>query len=1294
MAPPSGDVSIEDLIEDLSLHHVLLQSLEESRPDDIENKEELMEAIKSLEQQLARLRGERPDGNRDRSSSAVPPRSHPGSSHGLLQVDGGFDDNATDPFSIPRWGGSQQAPISNVRNSPPSQYHGQMPYSDTSRLLQPLPTRKRQYRDIDAGYMAEASEPASKRTTPMYPRSVSSTPAASVSSAGNGDGPRSPGDALDASNELQQLLGLDSLDTLRDMQRHQQEAEKWLEERREQERRDEELARKLQNGWNDAPAHPMTSSSPAPSHATLDSFAMPPPRSQGLDRTGCDARRELPSFDPPDFFAPGSHRSRTPSVSRQPIESIPVDDMSMRRPPSASQFDSSDSDIAEITPRDFERSVRQPWRPPPPGGAVSKDINTSNGYPSYSWNAQQHNNPDIRSSSSNATMPQYVYGGDSNPAVSQNSWYGPNVLQNTMARLNEARKNLFDNASHMYNTFSGPSSSNSFGQYYGDIMSTFSSFGGNSEEYDYLRDRYRDLYNDFSSDPKKTTEEIKQLLETIRPDMELAMTGQEGTPDALKYPLMKHQTLGLAWMKSMEESEQKGGILADDMGLGKTIQALSLIVSRPSSDPERKTTLIIAPVALMQQWKREIERMLRPGKYQLSIYVLHGDKRAVKYKDLKKYDVVLTTFGTMASEFKRREEWDDRRRRNANISADAYSLPILGPGSKWYRTVIDEAQCIKNRNTKAALASCCIDSTYRWCMSGTPMMNNVSELHSLLRFLRIRPYCELERFNAVFTRPLKSASTSAQNKAMQQLQVLLKAVLLRRTKTSQIDGKPILQLPSRITEEVHAVFSNDEQELYQALETRTQLQFNKYLKAGTVGRNYSNVLVLLLRLRQACCHPHLLSDFSVDVNASTGELDLIANAKEFGKEVVIRLKDNENLECPVCIDAVENPIIFFPCGHSTCAECFARISDPALAVRLGHDGSVDVKCPNCRSKVDPKKVTDHVSFRKVHYPEEGGGDAEGEALEEADEEDDDDSDDDDDDEDDNGSLSRFIVNDDEDYSEGNSKKTKGKGKAKRARGKKRTLAELKKEGMKNAKAKRKYLRRLEKTWVTSAKIEKTMEILEQTENRNDGEKTIIFSQFTSLLDLLEVPIMRKGWRYRRYDGSMKPAERNSAVIDFTDNPDCKIMLVSLKAGNSGLNLVAASQVVIFDPFWNPYIEEQAIDRAHRIGQMREVHVHRVLVQNTVEDRILALQEKKRELIEGALDENASKNVSRLGTRELAYLFVSISSKAAFTYSILTTLRGSNTKLSDEHRGTLSFSSIFDRFRACLFSFFRYSGIMP
>lgn len=477
----------------------------------------------------------------------------------------------------------------------------------------------------------------------------------------------------------------------------------------------------------------------------------------------------------------------------------------------------------------------------------------------------------------------------------------------------------------------------------------------------------------------------------------------------------------------------------------------------------------------------------------------------------------------------------------------------------------------------------------------------------------------------------------------------------------------MIDLPPRNTEKVHAVFSEDEQQLYESLENRTQIQFNKYLNAGTIGRNYSNILVLLLRLRQACCHPHLINDLSVDVSAVTENADFTANAKQFGPEVIRRLKENAPLECPVCIDAVENAVIFYPCGHATCAECFARITDPSVAVRQGVDGAAEAKCPNCRAKVDPKKVTDHLSFKKVHFPDEFPVDDDPQessvpaAVTEDSETDSDENSDSDDDEDDDDDLDNFVVPDefdseDESATKGqkilkgsksrgkrknkNKSRRKGKDKDEGEKKPKKTLAVLRKEGQKNAAARRKYFKRLEKNWITSAKIEKAVEILENIKSGESREKTIIFSQFTSLLDLLEVPINRRGWNYRRYDGSMRPRDRNECVIDFTDKPDCDIMLVSLKAGNAGLNLVAASQVIIFDPFWNPYIEEQAIDRAHRLGQTRPVQVHRILVQKTVEDRILSLQDEKREIIEGALDENAASQISRLGVRELKFLFVS------------------------------------------------------
>jgi len=184
------------------------------------------------------------------------------------------------------------------------------------------------------------------------------------------------------------------------------------------------------------------------------------------------------------------------------------------------------------------------------------------------------------------------------------------------------------------------------------------------------------------------------------------------------------------------------------------------------------------------------------------------------------------------------------------------------------------------------------------------------------------------------------------------------------------------------------------------------------------------------------------------------------------------------------------------------------------------------------------------------------------------------------------------------------------------------------------------MKKISKNWESSAKIDKCLEILDNIKKSDLNEKTIIFSLWTSMLDLVEVPLLQRGINYTRYDGSMSANERNEAVLDFQDeSKDISVMLISLKAGNAGLNLVSASQVIILDPFWNGSVEDQAIDRAHRIGQTKEVHVHRIVVENTVEDRILQLQQQKRELVESALDENAAKAISRLGQQELSYLFV-------------------------------------------------------
>jgi len=132
---------------------------------------------------------------------------------------------------------------------------------------------------------------------------------------------------------------------------------------------------------------------------------------------------------------------------------------------------------------------------------------------------------------------------------------------------------------------------------------------------------------------------------------------------------------------------------------------------------------------------------------------------------------------------------------------------------------------------------------------------------------------------------------------MPKFQALLKAMLLRRTKSSQIDGKPILTLPPKTIETQHCIFSEEEHEFYSALRNKTMIQFNKYLRANAIGKNYSNILVLLLRLRQAACHPHLIND----IEHNAGEVEagqMVELAKGLSRAVVSRLKDTGIEECP------------------------------------------------------------------------------------------------------------------------------------------------------------------------------------------------------------------------------------------------------------------------------------------------------------------------------------------------------------------------------------------------------------
>ena len=154
---------------------------------------------------------------------------------------------------------------------------------------------------------------------------------------------------------------------------------------------------------------------------------------------------------------------------------------------------------------------------------------------------------------------------------------------------------------------------------------------------------------------------------------------------------------------------------------------------------------------------------------------------------------------------------------------------------------------------------------------------------------------------------------------------------------------------------------------------------------------------------------------------------------------------------------------------------------------------------------------------------------------------------------------------------------------------------------------------------TSSKLEALLEALSTAVA--EDHKALVFSQWTSLLDLIEPALARAELPFVRLDGSTR--DRADVVSRFQDPAGPPVMLVSLKAGGSGLNLTAADHVFLCDPWWNPAVEAQAADRTHRIGQTRPVFVYRLVAAGTVEERILALQDSKRALMDAALGDGAA-----------------------------------------------------------------------
>ncbi|PQM40972.1 putative SWI/SNF-related matrix-associated actin-dependent regulator of chromatin subfamily A member 3-like 3 [Prunus yedoensis var. nudiflora] len=558
----------------------------------------------------------------------------------------------------------------------------------------------------------------------------------------------------------------------------------------------------------------------------------------------------------------------------------------------------------------------------------------------------------------------------------------------------------------------------------------------------------------------------------------------------------------------------RGGILADAMGLGKTVMTIALILARPvrrssnsieiakrrridsdTSTPfkPRGGTLVVCPMSLLSQWKDELET--HSESESISIFVHYGGYRSTDPKVISVQDVVLTTYGVLSTSYKSDGE-----------NSIFHQID-------WYRVVLDEAHSIKSSKTQVAQAAFALSSHCRWCLTGTPIQNNLEDLYSLLCFCMLNHgatghaygianiVLSITRWSKLIQRPYESGDP----RGLRLIKAILRSLMLRRTKeTKDKKGRPILVLPPTDI---------------QTLSVNSQ-KLNATFMMPFLGDQKSS----LISLWHKASLPDLdeLARRFLEANRDASTSKQIVPTQAYVEEVVESIRRGENKECPICLELADDP------GVSS-----LKLADTSTG-----------RCPICRQWL---KYTDLIACP---------------------------------------SESRFQAN-----TEGN--------------------------------------------WTESSKVLKLLDCLEHILRSDSGAKSIVFSQWTAFLDLLETPMKKRGIGFLRFDGKLSQTQRERVLNEFNETRQKMVLLTSLKTGGVGLNLTAASNVFIMDPWWNPAVEEQAIMRIHRIGQKRTVVVRRFIVKDSVEERMQQVQARKQKLIAGALTDE---EVRSARIEELKMLF--------------------------------------------------------
>lgn len=293
-------------------------------------------------------------------------------------------------------------------------------------------------------------------------------------------------------------------------------------------------------------------------------------------------------------------------------------------------------------------------------------------------------------------------------------------------------------------------------------------------------------------------------------------------PPTLKANLRPYQGQGLSWLQFLREHEL-GGVLADDMGLGKTVQTLSHILLEKQSGRATQPSLVIAPTSLAYNWQAEAQRFTPD----LKVLVLHGKERKQHFKSLRDYNLIITTYPLILRDF------DVLKKKPFHL------------------LVLDEAQYIKNSRSSSTQAVAALKAQHRLCLTGTPLENHLGELWSLFHFLMPGFLGEGEQFRRLYRTPIEKGNDVIRRS---QLARRVRPFMLRRDKQSVAK-----ELPPKSEFVVKVELGDQQRNLYETLRTAMHERVQEEIEKKGLAKSHIMILDALLKLRQACIDPRLLS---------------------------------------------------------------------------------------------------------------------------------------------------------------------------------------------------------------------------------------------------------------------------------------------------------------------------------------------------------------------------------------------------------------------------------------------------